>query len=192
MVVFVAMSSPPPPSPLLVSSSNSVDSSSSSSSSSPVSAPASLPAHLIPISDVSDPDLPDLISLFATEELRLSIELEFVSLLANPYYLHHLAVKGYLQQSAFLTYLHYLHSYLVNVDYLLLIDCPHSLLFLDLLCSSPSFRSACSSREYIDLLHTQQYWHWRSFRYNRYRQQVEQQEQQQESAERREGGEDQH
>jgi mediator of RNA polymerase II transcription subunit 31 len=47
---------------------------------------------------------------------RFELELEFVQALANPYYLHSLANQGYLNQPAFVNYLHYL-QYWKHKDY---------------------------------------------------------------------------
>jgi mediator of RNA polymerase II transcription subunit 31 len=42
------------------------------------------------------------------DEARLAMELEFVQCLANPEYLHWLALNKYLEEPAFVRFLHYL------------------------------------------------------------------------------------
>ena len=142
---------------------------------------AAVPPSLAPISDCHDPSLPALSALLASTSppLRLQAELEFLSLLANPFYLHHLAAQSYLSQPSFLTYLSsLLHSYSAP-PLLRLLPFPHCLSTLRLLLSSADFRRECGRREYVELMHAQQFWHWRSFRYARYREELERRERQQ-------------
>ena len=118
--------------------------------------------------------------LFEDNQLRFELELEFVSLLSNPYYLRSLAQNGYFDENNsnnilnYIKYLQYWHS----PEYIIYLEHPHCLYFLEMLMNS-SFRAALLDENYINLLHSQQYWHWRSFRYNRYIQAKQQQEQQQ-------------
>ena len=139
---------------------------------------AAVPAHLAPITDPSDPSLPTLTSLFnsTSPPVRLQAELEFVSLLANPFYLHHLASQHYLSQPTFLTYLAYLLSTYSQPQLLELLPFPHALNSLRMLVESAEFRRSCGRRDYVELLHAQQFWHWRSFRYGRYREDMERRE----------------
>ena len=139
---------------------------------------AALPSNLTPITDASDPALPTLAALFSSTSppLRLQAELEFLSLLANPFYLHHLAAHSYLAQPSFLAYLSYLLHFYSQPPLLQLLPTPHSLATLRLLVSSAEFRRECARREYAELLHAQQFWHWRSFRYGRYREDMERRE----------------
>ena len=147
-------------------------------SSSDASPPAGLPSNLTPITDPTDPALATLAALFSSTSppLRLQAELEFVSLLANPFYLHHLAAHSYLAQPSFLTYLAYLLRSYSAPPLLQLLPTPHSLATLRLLVGSAEFRRECGRREYVELLHAQQFWHWRSFRYGRYREDMERRE----------------
>ena len=149
-------------------------SSPSPSTSSPSSAPP-LPPSLLPITSPTDPSIPALTSLLlsTTPSLRFSLELEFVSLLASPLYLHHLATSQYLQSPSFLTYLLYLRSVWTHPPYLQHVQYPHALGFLHRLCDSAAFRAALLRPDYCELLHSQQYWTWRSARYNRYRREEE-------------------
>jgi len=150
----------------------------SSATSSSDAAATAVPPHLTPITDAADPSLAALTALFnsTAPPVRLQAELEFLSLLANPFYLHHLAAHSYLSQPHFLTYLAYLlHSYSAP-PLLELLPFPHSLHNLRLLVGSSEFRRECGRREYVELLHAQQFWHWRSFRYGRYREDMEKRE----------------
>ena len=146
-------------------------------SSSSVAATA-VPSHLTPITDPTDPSLPTLAALFSSTSppLRLQAELEFLSLLANPFYLHHLAAQSYLHQPSFLVYLAYLLRSYSAPPLVALLPFPHSLHNLRLLVESAEFRAQCGRREYVDMLHAQQFWHWRSFRYGRYREDMENRE----------------
>ena len=56
--------------------------------------------HALPIKSISG--LPD-------DDERFTIELEFVQCLANPDYLHWLALNKYLEDPAFVQFLNYLH-----------------------------------------------------------------------------------
>lgn len=77
-----------------------------------------------------------------------------------------LAQSRFLVDPAFLNYLSYL-QYWHSPPYVQYITHPHCLYFLDML-RSESFRSALLRPAYITLLHEQQFWHWRSGKYNRY------------------------
>lgn len=108
-----------------------------------------------------------LYELLKDNDLRFTMELEFVELLANPYYLQSLAQNGLLNDdSPLIEYLQYL-QYWTKPEYIKYLDHPHALYFLEILLES-SFRKALLDPNYINLLHSQQYWHWRSYRYNRY------------------------
>ena len=108
---------------------------------------------------------PALLPLLHDQKLRFILELEFVEMLASPQYLHFLAQSRYLSQPAFLNYLAYL-QYWHNPEYLPFIAHPHALYFLDLLHVSEAFRSACLNPAFINLMHEQTFFHWRSSRYN--------------------------
>ena len=98
--------------------------------------------------------------------LRFSLELEFVELLSNPWYLQHLAQNRYFEDDAFLKYIDYL-QYWRKPEYVTYIRHPHSLYFLEML-QNKAFRDALLNPSYVALIHTNQYWHWYNFRYNRY------------------------
>ena len=157
-----------------------------SSSSPSSSSSASLAPGLLPVASASEAAFPALSFLFqcASPPVRLEMELEFVSLLSNPFYLHHLATSGFLSSQSFLTYLRYLRSTYTRAPYALLVQHPHALHFLHRLCDSAAFRAALQRRDYAELLHTQQYWTWRSHRYNRYRQHMEAKEKEKERSDR--------
>jgi mediator of RNA polymerase II transcription subunit 31 len=148
---------------------------STASAAAALSAPPSLPPLLTAITSDDDAALPALSALFnrgvtsPSPPMRFQLELEFVSLLSNPFYLHHLASSGYLSSPHFLTYLRYLRLSFCSPPLLSEVSHPHALHVLRLLCTSAEFRTALLSRGYVELLHGQQFWHWRSFRYNRYR-----------------------
>lgn len=98
--------------------------------------------------------------------VRFLMELEFIQALANPQYLHYLAAQTRLfQDQAFLNYLKYL-QYWKNPEYAKFIVFPHCLRFLELL-QEESFRKELQVREFIELIHNQQFYHWRYFRNNR-------------------------
>lgn len=80
-----------------------------------------------------------------------------------------LAQSRYLTDPAFLNYLSYL-QYWHQPAYIQFLTHPHCLYFLDLLQTS-AFRSALLNPNYVDLIHTQQFFHWTSWRYNRYMEQ---------------------
>lgn len=108
---------------------------------------------------------PLLLPLLLDSKLRFILELEFVEMLASPHYLHFLAQSRYLSNPSFLNYLAYL-QYWHEPAYLPFIAHPHCLYFLDLLHVSDAFRAACLNPAYINLIHEQTFFHWRSARYN--------------------------
>jgi len=112
--------------------------------------------------------------LSSADPLRFTLELEFLELLANPFYLQHLAQQRYLFDSTFLNYLDYLR-YWKQPQYIRYISHPHCLYFLDLLQEN-EFREALLKPDFVNLIHSQQYWHWRSYRYNRYMEYVQEEE----------------
>jgi len=113
-------------------------------------------------------------------QLRLQCEIEFVSMLSNPHYLQYLAQEKYFEDEEMSNYLEYLRDvYCYRIEYMSLLTTPHSLAMLHLL-QNADFRKALLSDEFIAQLHTQQFWHWRSFRYNRF---IKQQQQNEETTE---------
>eukprot|EP00455_Lapot_gusevi_P007962 TRINITY_DN13421_c0_g1_i1.p1 TRINITY_DN13421_c0_g1~~TRINITY_DN13421_c0_g1_i1.p1 ORF type:complete len:165 (-),score=10.26 TRINITY_DN13421_c0_g1_i1:60-509(-) len=97
---------------------------------------------------------------------RFLIELEFVELLANPHYLHHLAQKRYFEDKNFLNYIDYL-QYWRSPEYVLHLSHVQCLHFLELL-QRPEFREKLLDINYINMIHNNQFWHWRHYRANRY------------------------
>lgn len=77
-----------------------------------------------------------------------------------------LAQSRYLVDPSFLNYLSYL-QYWHDPAYVHYLSHPHCLYFLDLLQVS-AFRAALLNPSYITLLHEQQFWQWKSGRYNMY------------------------
>lgn len=147
-----AASSPPQPVPPADSSSPSPSPSNASASSNP---------PLDPLRYAQT------VELLKDAKLRFILELEFVELLASPHYLHYLAYSHYFSDASFLRYLSYL-QYWHAPTYAKHVSHPHALAMLDLL-QHESFRSALSNPQFIGMMHEQQFWHWRSFRYNRFR-----------------------
>lgn len=160
----------------------------------------------------SDQQLSKIATIFKDSRLRFQIELEFVELLANPWYLQcmtstarlathvsvdddvfgaDLAQQRLFEDESFINYLKYLMywtrpEYIQHIRYaptysakwfhlcstvrLHFSSChshPHSLYFLEML-QRQSFRSCLLDAAFIDMLHNNQYWHWRYFRANRY------------------------
>ena len=72
---------------------------------------------------------------------RFSRDLEFLSALSNPYYLHQLSQQGYFDDPAFLNYLEYL-EYFRAPQYVKYLTYPQALHFLCLLYTSPSPRDS--------------------------------------------------
>ncbi|WFD31796.1 hypothetical protein MSPP1_002835 [Malassezia sp. CBS 17886] len=79
-------------------------------------------------------------ALRAANQHRFSVDLEFLSALSNPFYLHQLSQQGYLDDPAFLRYLRRL-DYFRTPAYAKYLTYPQALHFLDLL-QNAEFRSA--------------------------------------------------
>mmetsp|Transcript_10511 Transcript_10511/g.26670 ORF Transcript_10511/g.26670 Transcript_10511/m.26670 type:complete len:124 (+) Transcript_10511:234-605(+) len=94
----------------------------------------------------------------ATEEERLTVELEFVQMLANPLYLNYLAQNEYFSDEAFLNYLRYL-KYWQEPKYSRMIIFPQSLFYLELL-QKEHFRNMLKEHNFVDWLSKQQYFFW--------------------------------
>ncbi|KAH8080842.1 mediator of RNA polymerase II transcription subunit 31 [Filobasidium floriforme] len=92
---------------------------------------------------------------------RFEVELEFLQCLASPNYLYELASKGYLDDPKFINYLDYL-SYWRRPDYAQFINYPTALHHLSLLSSSPSFRQALKSYQFVDDMQKQELLGWDS------------------------------
>lgn len=112
--------------------------------------------------------------------IRFTLELEFIELLSNPYYVQYLVQSqyNYMTDQRFVTYLQYL-LYWTTPQYIHYISHTYSLYMLTQLQSSEYRDLLCNTNtnnKLIDLLHDQYYWHWRSFKYNRY---IEHQQKQQ-------------
>ena len=87
------------------------------------------------------PDVPtSLDSVRVANQQRFSRDLEFLSALSNPFYLHQLSQQGYFDDPAFLRYLDYL-NYFRAPRYVKYLTYPQALYFLDLL-QHESFRKA--------------------------------------------------
>ena len=89
---------------------------------------------------------------------RLTAELEFVQLLANPQYLLYLAQNKYFADDAFINYLRYL-TYWREPQYAKLVIFPQCLFFLDQL-QRKEFRDLLVNGTFIEWLHQQQYYFW--------------------------------
>ncbi|RHZ59517.1 hypothetical protein Glove_363g4 [Diversispora epigaea] len=96
------------------------------------------------------------------EKDRFQLELEFVSCLANPWYLNNLAQNGYFEDPTFMNYIKYL-NYWQRPEYSKFIVYPHALYFLDLL-QNPSFRENLKNFENTRQISHKQYYHWFNWR----------------------------
>jgi len=96
---------------------------------------------------------------------RFLLELEFVQLLANPTYIHHLAQNRYFDDEAFVGYLSYL-LYWKRPEYAKYVMYPHAFFFLDMLQNS-QFRAAMAHPANKEIAHRQQYYFWKHYRNNR-------------------------
>lgn len=94
---------------------------------------------------------------------RFSRDLEFLSSLANPYYLNHLAVSGVLTAPSFLRYLRYL-DYFRHPKYVKYLQYPQALHFLDLLQNEEEFRLACRDVGFVGEVMAKQIGHWATWR----------------------------
>ena len=93
------------------------------------------------------------------ELVRFEVELEFVQCLANPQYLHHLAVQGPMDDSRFVKWLGYLWRTWSRPEYAKFITFPHALRYLQLL-QQQRFREICKSAEFCQQMQRQQFGHW--------------------------------
>lgn len=94
-----------------------------------------------------------------SNQLTFSRDLEFLSSLANPYYVNNLAVQGVLSSPAFLRYLKHL-NYFRHPKYVKYLQYPQALYFLDLLQTEPEFRLACADVGFVNELMARQVGHW--------------------------------
>jgi mediator of RNA polymerase II transcription subunit 31 len=76
-----------------------------------------------------------------------------------------LAQKNYFEDKDFLHFLQYL-MYWKEPNYSKFIIYTHSLYFLDQL-QDETFRNACKSKEFIDMISFQQGLHWKYYKFNR-------------------------
>ena len=92
-------------------------------------------------------------------EDRFMLELEFLSLLSNPKYLHYLAQNKYLEDPAFLNFLRYLR-YWKRSEYLIFVAFPQALQILDALVDQETFRENLKLSHFVEALHEQIHSHW--------------------------------
>ena len=92
------------------------------------------------------------------KHLRFSMEKEFVELLSNPRYLHHLAQRGLFDDERFVRYLSYLR-YWSTPKYAKCLTHVHCLRFLELL-QKDTFRKKLKEPGFVELVHQNQYYHW--------------------------------
>ena len=123
-----------------------------------------------PISTPNTMDVSNLAITITNESLeennqRFLRELEFVQALSNPQYLHFLATSRLFNDAAFINYLKYL-LYWKKPEYAKYLVFPQSLRFLELL-QEDNFRRQLLSKEFVELIHRQQFYHWRYYRNNR-------------------------
>jgi mediator of RNA polymerase II transcription subunit 31 len=82
------------------------------------------------------------------EALRFEVELEFVQCLANPDYIHHLALKGTLDDVKFIKYLKYMQDTWTKPEYSRFLTFPNCLNYLHLLQES-TFRQMAKNPQFI-------------------------------------------
>ncbi|SPO30121.1 probable Mediator of RNA polymerase II transcription subunit 31 [Ustilago trichophora] len=99
----------------------------------------------------------------AENQSAFSRDLEFLSSLANPFYLNHLAISGVLSTPAFLRYLKYL-DYFRHPKYVKYLQYPQALHFLDLLQNEEGFRLACRDPGFVGEVMAKQVGHWGTWR----------------------------
>ena len=97
-----------------------------------------------------------------SNQQRFSRDLEFLSALSNPYYLHQLSQQGYFDDPAFLHYLAYL-AYFRTPHYAKYLTYPHALHFLDLL-QHEEFRLAVADSAWPHDTAARQMAHWATWR----------------------------
>ncbi|CAG8553745.1 4727_t:CDS:10 [Ambispora leptoticha] len=95
------------------------------------------------------------------ERERFLLELEFIQSISNPYYITHLAQKGFLDDPVFINYLKYL-QYWKRPEYAKFIIYPHALHFLDLL-QNETFRESMKVEDTASWVHVVQYWHFHAW-----------------------------
>ncbi|UTT88664.1 hypothetical protein NDA17_004371 [Ustilago hordei] len=110
----------------------------------------------------NQPDLSDA-ALRQQNQTSFSRDLEFLSSLANPYYLNHLAQSGVLSSPAFKRYLKYL-DYFRNPKYVKYLQYPQALHFLDLLQNEEEFRMALRDPGFVGEVMAKQIGHWATWR----------------------------
>ncbi|SAM85977.1 related to mediator complex subunit soh1 [Ustilago bromivora] len=96
-------------------------------------------------------------------QTSFSRDLEFLSSLANPYYLNHLAQSGVLSSPAFKRYLKYL-DYFRHPKYVKYLQYPQALHFLDLLQNEEEFRMALRDPGFVGEVMAKQIGHWATWR----------------------------
>jgi len=90
--------------------------------------------------------------------VRFQKDLEFVQMLANPYYISYLVQRNYFQDQAFLNYLKYL-NYFREAEYIKFIQYPQCLKILELV-QKERFRQYLVIPEVARDICDQQYFHW--------------------------------
>lgn len=98
----------------------------------------------------------------SANQQRFSRDLEFLSALCNPFYLHQLSQQGYLDDPDFLRYLAYL-DYFRAPQYVQYLTYPQALHFLDLL-KHAEFRSAVGDTAWPHDTAAKQIAHWATWR----------------------------
>jgi len=126
------------------------------------------------------PNRPQILELAKDLKKRFILELEFVELLSNPFYLQYLAQNRYFSDPSFVNYLNYL-QYWRRPEYIKHISYPHCLYFLELL-QKEEFREKLLDSQYIELLHRQQYYHWRNHKHHRFMERIREEEKEHEDS----------
>ncbi|KDN50823.1 SOH1-domain-containing protein [Tilletiaria anomala UBC 951] len=110
------------------------------------------------------PELADTLQQFyrAHNQHTFSVQLEFVSSLANPSYILFLSQNGYLQDSRFLRYLQNLYVTWRKPEYARFVRYPYGLYFLEAL-QKPEFRAAVAVEGWEARAKSQIISHWTSW-----------------------------
>lgn len=111
----------------------------------------------------AQPTAPPDASRRQANQAAFSRDLEFLSSLANPYYLNHLAQSDVLSSPSFKRYLKHL-DYFRHPKYVKYLQYPQALHFLDLLQNEEEFRLACRDPAFAGEVMAKQIGHWATWR----------------------------
>lgn len=95
----------------------------------------------------------------ARNQQLFSAQLDFVSSLANPAYIAHLAQQGFLRDARFVRYLEHLDTTWHQPEYARFVRYPYALVFLAAL-QQPAFRIAAEREGWAAAARSQMLGHW--------------------------------